>query len=96
MVLAAGLGKRMRPASDTLPKPLLRVAGKPLIDYAFDHLAAAGVGQVVVNTHYLGELIAAHVEGYAERHGDMAIHLSPEKILLETGGGVARALPHLR
>jgi len=95
MVLAAGLGKRMRPASDTLPKPLLSVAGKPLIDYALDHLAAANVCQVVVNTHYLGDLIAAHVEDYAAGHDGMAVHLSPEEILLETGGGVAHALAHL-
>ncbi|MBT5779579.1 MAG: nucleotidyltransferase family protein [Rhodospirillaceae bacterium] len=95
MVLAAGLGKRMRPASDTLPKPLLSVAGKPLIDYALDHLAAAAVRQVVVNTHYLGDLIAAHVEDYAAGYGDMVIQQSPEEILLETGGGVAHALPHL-
>ena len=95
MVLAAGLGKRMRPASDSLPKPLLRVVGKPLIDYALDHLAATGVHQVVVNTHYLGDLIAAHVAEYAARQRGMTIHLSPEKVLLETGGGVARALPDL-
>jgi len=95
MLLAAGLGKRMRPASSSLPKPLLWVADKPLIDYALDHLGAATVRQVVVNTHYLGDLLALHLEDYAARHPELAIHLSPEETLLETGGGVANALPYL-
>jgi MurNAc alpha-1-phosphate uridylyltransferase len=95
MLLAAGLGKRMRPASSSLPKPLLRVADKSLIDFALDHLGAAAVRQVVVNTHYLGDLLALHLEDYAARHPELAIHLSPEETLLETGGGVANALPHL-
>jgi MurNAc alpha-1-phosphate uridylyltransferase len=95
MVLAAGLGKRMRGADDSLPKPLIPCAGKPLIEHALDRLAAAGIFSTVVNSHYLGDLLAAHIEDYAKRHPEMAIRLSPEKILLETGGGVARALPHL-
>ena len=95
MVLAAGLGKRMRGAGDSLPKPLIACAGKPLIEHALDRLAAAGTSSVVVNSHYLGDLLAAHLADYALRHPEMVIHLSPEKLLLETGGGVARALPHL-
>ncbi len=95
MVLAAGLGKRMRAASDSLPKPLMRCAGKPLIEHALDRLAAAGTVSVVVNSHYLGAALAAHLKDYAIRHPEMAIRLSPEKLLLDTGGGVARALPHL-
>lgn len=95
MVLAAGLGTRMRGASDSLPKPLLPVAGKALIDYALDNLAAAAVRSIVVNTHNLGDVLAAHVWEYATRHVEMTLRLSPEKKLLETGGGVARALPHL-
>ena len=95
MVLAAGLGKRMRGADDSLPKPLIRCAGKPLIEHALDRLTAAGIFSVVVNSHYLGDLLAAHMEDYAKHHPEMAIRLSPEKLLLETGGGVARALPHL-
>jgi MurNAc alpha-1-phosphate uridylyltransferase len=89
MVLAAGLGLRLRPITLTTPKPLVEVAGRSMLDRALDHLAAAGVDEIVVNTHWLGERIAAHLAG---RPG---ITLSPEADLLETGGGVARALPLL-
>jgi MurNAc alpha-1-phosphate uridylyltransferase len=89
MVLAAGLGNRMRPLTDEMPKPLVELAGRPLLDRALDRLGEAGVGQVVVNSHYFGEMIAAHLEGRKN------IALSPEEILLETGGGVKAALPHL-
>ena len=95
MVLAAGLGTRMRAAGDRLPKPLMACAGKPLIEHVLDLLAAAGTRSVVVNSHYLGDLLAAHVEDYAARHPELAIRLSPENKLLDTGGGVAKALPHL-
>lgn len=89
MVLAAGLGKRMRPLTENRPKPLVELAGRTLLDRALDHLAAAGIGRVVVNSHYLGEMVAAHL---ADRDG---LTLSPEADLLETGGGVKAALPHL-
>jgi len=89
MVLAAGLGLRMRPITLTRPKPLVEVAGRSMLDRALDALAAAGVGEIVVNCHWLGEQIRDHLAG---RPG---ITLSPEDELLETGGGVARALPHL-
>ena len=95
MVLAAGLGTRMRAASDSLPKPLMPCAGKPLIEHVLDRLAAAGATSVVVNSHYLGDLLAAHVADYAARHPELAIRMSPEKKLLDTGGGVVLALPHL-
>ena len=95
MVLAAGLGTRMHAAGDRLPKPLMPCAGKPLIDHVLDLLAAAGTRSVVVNSHYLGDLLAAHIEDYVARHPELAIRQSPEKELLDTGGGVARALPHL-
>ena len=95
MVLAAGLGTRMRAASDSLPKPLIPCAGKALIDHMLDLLVVAGSHSVVVNSHYLGDVLAAHVENYAARHAELAIRLSPEKQLLDTGGGVARALPYL-
>jgi MurNAc alpha-1-phosphate uridylyltransferase len=89
MVLAAGLGLRMRPLTETMPKPLVPVLGKPLIDYALDTLGDAGIASVVVNTHYLPDQLAAHLAG---RDG---IRLSHEETLLETGGGVKHALPLL-
>jgi len=89
MVLAAGLGKRMRPLTDDRPKPLVELAGRSLLDRALDGLAAAGMTRFVVNTHYRGEMIAAHLAGRD------AIVLSHESLLLETGGGVNAALPHL-
>ncbi len=91
MVLAAGLGLRMRPLTLTCPKPLLTVAGITLLDHALDRLAAAGVGTAVVNYCYLGEMIAAHLAGRPEPR----LILSPEPEPLETGGGIKRALPHL-
>ena len=63
MVLAAGLGKRMRPITDTIPKPLVRVAGKTLLDWGLDSLAEAGVSRAIVNVHYFPEQIVAHVAG---------------------------------
>ena len=95
MVLAAGLGKRMRAADPGLPKPLMPCAGKPLIDHALDRLADAGVRSVVVNSHYLADLLTAHVTGYAARRPELTIRMSPEETLLDTGGGVAQALPYL-
>jgi N-acetyl-alpha-D-muramate 1-phosphate uridylyltransferase len=91
MVLAAGLGTRLRPVTDHLPKPLVEVAGQTLIDHAIDRLAAAGVEHVVVNLHYKGELIAAQLA----RRNRPRIELSREETLLETGGGVKHALPLL-
>jgi MurNAc alpha-1-phosphate uridylyltransferase len=89
MVLAAGQGTRMRHLSATRPKPLVVLAGRPLIDGVLDHLRAAGVTRIVVNTHYKGAMIAAHLAGQPD------IALLPEAELLETGGGVANALPLL-
>jgi len=88
MVLAAGLGLRMRPLTLTRPKPLIRLAGRTLLDRALDALADAGVENAVVNTHYLGGMIAAHL---VERVRPQ-VRLSPELSLLETGGGVVNAL----
>lgn len=89
MVLAAGLGKRMRPITDRIPKPLVPVGGKPLIDHVLDKLAAAGVQRAVVNVHYLADLIERHLAG-RERPG---IVISDERAkLLNTGGGVIKAL----
>lgn len=92
MVLAAGLGTRMRAFSDTIPKPLVPLADKPLIDHALDKLAAAGVERAMVNVHYLADQIEAHLEGRSAP----AIEISDERgELLDTGGGVAKALPQL-
>ena len=91
MVLAAGLGTRLRPVTDTIPKPLVEIDGRPLIDHAIDRLASAGVEHVVVNVHYKAAMIAAHLA----RRDHPRVELSEEAELLDTGGGVARALPLL-
>lgn len=92
MVLAAGLGVRMRPITLTRPKPLVRVAGRPLIDYAFEALTQAGVKRAVVNVHHLADQIADHVAAL----DGLAVSLSDERDrLLDSGGGVAKALPLL-
>lgn len=92
MVLAAGMGKRMRPLTASQPKPLVRVAGKALIDHALDRLAEAGVGKAIVNVHYLADALEAHV---IERTAP-SVEISDERnILLETGGGMLKALPKL-
>ncbi len=88
MVLSAGLGTRMKPVTDTLPKPLIRVDGRTLIDHALDRLEAAGVKEAVVNTHHLADQVEAHLGGRKKPK----IHFSPEKKLLDTGGGIANAL----
>ena len=91
MVMAAGLGKRMRPLTATRPKPLVEVAGRPLIEHTLARLEAAGVRKAVVNVHYLADALEAHL---AKRGGPMAIAISDERdLLLETGGGLIKALP---
>jgi len=91
MVMAAGLGTRMRPLTDDRPKPLIEVAGRTLIDHALDRLVAAKVEMAVVNLHYKGEMLRAHL---AQRR-DIEIRYSAEAdALLDTGGGVVKALPH--
>ena len=91
MVLAAGLGTRLRPVTETLPKPLIEINGRPLIDPALDRLTSAGVERVVVNVHYKAGMMAEHLT----RREHPQIELSGEAELLDTGGGVARALPLL-
>jgi N-acetyl-alpha-D-muramate 1-phosphate uridylyltransferase len=92
MILAAGLGTRMRPLTETVPKPLIELAGRPLIDHALDRLTTAGVEEVVINVHYLPE----QIEAWAKTQAGPRIVISDEReCLLETGGGVARALPLL-
>ena len=92
MVLAAGLGERMRPLTERMPKPLVPVAGKPLLDHVLDRLAAAGVERAVVNVHYLADQIERHV---ASRQAPQIVISDERAKLLNTGGGVVKALPKL-
>ena len=92
MVLAAGLGNRMRPLTASQPKPMVRVAGKPLIDHVLDKLAEAGVARAVVNVHYLADALEAHVTARAAPK--VAVSDEREQ-LLETGGGMVKAAPLL-
>ena len=91
MVMAAGLGKRMRPLTATRPKPLIEIAGKPLIDHALDRLRAAGVSKAVVNVHYLADAVVAHLRNRVQ--GLETVVSDERKLLLETGGGLVKALP---
>jgi MurNAc alpha-1-phosphate uridylyltransferase len=92
MVMAAGLGNRMRPVTDTRPKPLVEVAGRTLLDHALDRLKEAGIARAVVNVHYLADQIETHLAHY----DGLEVGISDERdVLLETGGGVLRALPQL-
>ena len=89
-VLAAGLGKRMRPLTATRPKPLVEVAGMALLDHVLDRLRASGVGKIVVNVHYLPDALEAHLK----RSTGFDIKISDERDqLLETGGGLVKAEP---
>jgi MurNAc alpha-1-phosphate uridylyltransferase len=91
MVMAAGLGKRMRPLTATRPKPLIVVAGRTLIDHALDRLKAGGVAKAVINVHYLAGALEAHLKNRVE---GIEIAISDErKSLLETGGGLKHAMP---
>lgn len=91
MVMAAGLGLRMRPLTEHTPKPLIKVAGKALVDHTIDWMLACAIEQLVVNSHYLSEQLEAHI---ATRR-DPRIRMSHEEVLLETGGGITKALPYL-
>lgn len=90
MVLAAGYGKRLHPLTLTKPKPLVPVAGRPLIDHALERLTRAGITRAVVNVHYLGHMIEDHLTDLSEPE----IIISREAELLDTGGGVLQALDH--
>lgn len=93
MILAAGRGERLRPLTDHSPKPLIKAAGKPLIEYHLENLAAAGVTRVVINHAWLGHMLEQHL-GDGRRWG-VEIVYSPETAALETGGGIKQALPLL-
>lgn len=90
MILAAGLGLRMRPITDVTPKPLIEVAGRTMLDQSIDHMRNAGVTRIVVNYHWKGEQIRRHLAGQPD-----IVFSDESDHLLETGGGVARALPLL-
>ena len=92
MVLAAGYGERMRPLTNTRPKPLVEVSGRALLDHVLDKLAQAGVGTAVVNVHYLADQIETHVAG---RKAPRIVISDERDTLLDTGGGVVKALPQL-
>jgi len=89
MIMAAGLGKRMRPLTATKPKPLIEVAGKALLDHVLDHLRSAGVKKVVVNVHYLADAVEAHLA--SRKHGLDVVISDERKLLMETGGGLIQA-----
>ena len=93
MVMAAGLGLRMRPLTNDRPKPLIKVAGKALIDHTLDRLVAAGVEMAVINLHYHGDMLRAHLDP----RRDIEIRYSDESdAVLDTGGGVVKALPFFK
>lgn len=92
MVLAAGLGKRMRPITDTLPKPLIKIAGRTLLDRGLDALAEAGVERAIVNVHYLPDRIIAHL---ADRTVPEIVVSDERAGLLDSAGGIVKALPAL-
>ncbi len=92
MVFAAGLGTRMRPVTDTLPKPLVKVGGRALIDHSLDRFAEAGVKKAIVNVHYLPDMIIDHLRGRTQPE----IIISDERNkLLDQGGGIRKVLPQL-
>jgi MurNAc alpha-1-phosphate uridylyltransferase len=93
MIMAAGFGTRMRPLTNPIPKPLVKVQGRALIDHVMDRLVAAGVKTIVVNIHYMGDQIKAHVE----KRKDVEIIISDETdTILDSGGGIFKALPHFK
>jgi N-acetyl-alpha-D-muramate 1-phosphate uridylyltransferase len=93
MIMAAGKGTRMLPLTADCPKPLIKVAGATLLDHVLDHLRAADIADIVVNVHYLADLVEAHLREHAS---DFSVHISDERALLrETGGGLVHALPQI-
>ncbi|MCB9990284.1 MAG: nucleotidyltransferase family protein [Rhodospirillales bacterium] len=88
IILAAGKGTRLKPYTDTCPKPLVEIAGKPIIDHALDNLAAAGIQKTAVNLHYMGDMLETHLSQRARPQ----MLFSREQTLLDTGGGLKKAM----
>jgi len=96
MVLAAGLGTRMRPLTDTLPKPLVRVAGKPLLDRVVENAVLESIPRLVINVHHHADQMERHIAALRARHAGVEIVISDERATLrDTGGAIAQALPSL-
>jgi MurNAc alpha-1-phosphate uridylyltransferase len=91
MILAAGYGTRLKPLTDRMPKPLVPVAGKPMIEYALNKLRAYGIQEIIINVSHLKEQLTAYLSAF----NDLAIKISEEAEPLETGGGLKKALPLL-
>jgi MurNAc alpha-1-phosphate uridylyltransferase len=91
-VLAAGMGTRMRPLTDNMPKPMVRLKGKPLIDHVLDRLVSAGIERAVVNVHHYADMLIQHL---AQRTQPVVLISDERDALLDTGGGAIRALPML-
>lgn len=90
-ILCAGFGTRMRPLTDTMPKPMVPINGKPMVDHVLDSFAAHGIDRAIINTHYLGDVLKDHLKN----RKDITITLSHEDDILDTGGGIVKALPLL-
>lgn len=90
MILAAGLGNRMRPLTESIPKPMVKLAGRPLIDHVLDRLSEAGIERVIVNVHHCADVLEAHL---AKRSSPQIIISDERDCLLDTGGAVVKALP---
>ncbi len=95
-ILAAGFGTRLRPYTDHCPKPMVKVAGRSLIWRALDKISASGINEVVVNLHYMADILAEHLKEYMKTHPEMNVHLSFEDDILDTGGGIKNALHHFK
>ena len=95
-ILGAGFGKRMRPLTDHIPKPMIEIAGRSLIYRILDKMVKAGIEEVVVNTHYKADILREHLEAY--KHGPQSLHImiSHEEGILDTGGGIVRALSYFK
>lgn len=93
MIFAAGLGTRLAPLTDTRPKALVEVCGRPLLDYALTHFAESGIGDIVVNVHHKADQIKEYIESHRSKWRAQIVISDESDLLLDTGGGLAKALP---